>query len=148
MLRNPRAQITSSAVSTTSACSGKDSWCGAVMGTASTRETRDADHQAVSSPSFQALTTFSFPNSLCGKKARPEIEEHAHSVPVLPIHHLSFQEVLLKTLVFGQQESCASLVHQTRAASLARDTAVTSAGDTLSYAAFVEINLKITLSAT
>lgn len=45
-------------------------------------------------------------------------------------------------------EPCASLPHQARAASLARDAAVTSAGDTLSYAAFVEINLKITVSAT
>lgn len=47
MLRNPRAQITSNAVSTTSACSGKDSQCGAVTGRASTRETADTDHQAM-----------------------------------------------------------------------------------------------------
>lgn len=70
----------------------------------------------------------------------------------LPAPVNKFQEMLLETssvwAAGGSSSPCASLLNQTQTASLARDAAVTSAGDKLSYAAFVEINPKIRVSAT
>lgn len=61
-----------------------------------------------------------------------------------------FQEMLLETPEFGQQEDAGAPVpaSYTKHQPLGRSRSCGSAGDKLSYAAFVEINPKITVSAT
>lgn len=70
---------------------------------------RHADlHQVTSSPSFQALTRFSFPSSLSEDTTKNR-EARSHGVlRSLPLVN-KFQETLLETSMFGQQEEVQAL---------------------------------------
>lgn len=111
--------------------------------------TRDTQ-QIASSLSFPALTHFSLLSSPSKKKDRTEnrgARSHSARLPSL-VNEL--QKTLLEASVLGQQQEDPALAppSQTNPGSLARDTAVTAAGDKLSYAAFAKINPTITDSAT
>lgn len=103
-------------------------------------------HHLKSSPSFKAFTRISFPSSH-SKKLKPE--ESAHRQHLTPYPSFSNAVGNSYSWVAGRSSSsCVSLLSQARPASLAREAVVPSAGEKLSYAAFLEMHPKITVSAT
>lgn len=97
-------------------------------------------------PPSKAFTRLSFPSGL-SKKLKPE--ECAHRQHLTP--YPSLRNVAGNSCIWAAgriSSPCVSLLSQAGPASLAREAAVPSAGDKLSYATFLEIHTKITVSAT